>query len=139
MEDYHRQVNIGFIYLFCFDDDFLKDVAASCIFLATKTEECGRKLRDVAIVFCAKITGIEVTDDSKVRNRAYVCIRALKRLRQDLEDAQSAILLAEEALLDALCFDFVVLSPQVELTHLLEAREEDRMLEDLAWCIANDS
>lgn len=59
--------------------------------------------------------------------------------RQELEEAQSAILLAEEALLEALCFDFVVLSPQVELTRLIEAREEDRMLEDLVWCIGNDS
>lgn len=79
MEDYHRQVSISFNYLFKFGDGFSKDVAASCIFLATKTEECGRKLRDVAKVCYAKISGIEVADDSKVRSRVicgctgYVC------------------------------------------------------------------
>ncbi|KNZ74245.1 Cyclin pch1 [Termitomyces sp. J132] len=37
-------------------EDFApSDVAASCIFLATKTEECGRKLRDVARIGQAKI------------------------------------------------------------------------------------
>ena len=58
---------------------------------------------------------------------------------QELEEAQNAILLAEEALLEALCFDFVVLSPHVDLADLLETRNEDHMLEDLAWSIANDS
>lgn len=33
-----------------------KDVAAACIFLATKTEECGRKLRDIAKVYQSKVT-----------------------------------------------------------------------------------
>lgn len=32
------------------------------MFLATKTEECGRKLRDVAKVLCAKSTNISVAD-----------------------------------------------------------------------------
>lgn len=49
MEDYHRQ-----------------DVAASCIFLATKTEECGRKLRDVARICQVKVTGKDVPSESKV-------------------------------------------------------------------------
>lgn len=46
-----------------------QDVAASCIFLATKTEECGRKLRDVAKVVCSKVSHIDIAkikDDSKV-------------------------------------------------------------------------
>ena len=39
------------------------------MFLATKTEECGRKLRDVAKVLCAKSTNVpvaEIGDDFKV-------------------------------------------------------------------------
>lgn len=40
----------------------VKDVAAACIFLATKTEECGRKLRDVAKVMCAKIAKVDPKD-----------------------------------------------------------------------------
>ena len=46
-----------------------KDVAASCIFLATKTEECGRKLLQVAKVFCSKVYHAkfdDVVDDSRV-------------------------------------------------------------------------
>lgn len=43
-------------YLF-FCSAYLKDVAAACVFLATKTEECGRKLRDVARIAQSKVTG----------------------------------------------------------------------------------
>ena len=39
-----------------------KTIAAACIFLATKTEECGRKLRDVARVCQSKAKGIDVCD-----------------------------------------------------------------------------
>lgn len=47
----------------------LQNVAASCIFLATKTEECGRKLRDVARLYQAKVKNVDITTipaDSKV-------------------------------------------------------------------------
>ncbi|EMD38513.1 hypothetical protein CERSUDRAFT_113694 [Gelatoporia subvermispora B] len=108
LEDYHRQ-----------------DVAASCIFLATKTEECGRKLRDVAKVVRSKISRVDVNDipdDSK-----------------ELEECQTAILLTEEALLEALCFDFVVDSPHAELVDLFDMGQEELFVEDCAWTIANDS
>ncbi|KAI0748026.1 cyclin-like protein [Daedaleopsis nitida] len=109
MEDYHRQ-----------------DVAASCIFLATKTEECGRKLRDVAKVVCSKVSKIDITqipDDSK-----------------DVEDCQTSILLTEEVLLEGLCFDFVVESPHAELVDLYDARSSNnQQVEECAWSIANDS
>ena len=47
-------------------------VAAACIFLASKTEECGRKLRDVARVVCAKskqpsLNYEEIPPESRVR------------------------------------------------------------------------
>ncbi|KAI0709097.1 cyclin-like protein [Earliella scabrosa] len=109
MEDYHRQ-----------------DVAASCIFLATKTEECGRKLRDVAKVVCSKISKIDIAqipDDSK-----------------DVEECQTSILLTEEVLLEGLCFDFVVDSPHAELVDIYDARSSNNLqVEELAWSIANDS
>ncbi|KAG2349933.1 cyclin-like protein [Suillus weaverae] len=89
MEDYHRQ-----------------DVAASCIFLATKTEECGRKLRDVA---------------------------------REVDQLQNVILLTEEVLLEALCFDFVAPSPHAELIDLFDAYQEDSRVHDYAWSIAHDS
>ncbi|KAL0946927.1 hypothetical protein HGRIS_013088 [Hohenbuehelia grisea] len=108
MEDYHRQ-----------------HVAAACIFLATKTEECGRKLRDVARVYCAKVTSTEVTSisqDSKI-----------------VDEAQADILATEEALLEALCFDFVVSSPHSELLDLFEAHGDDIELQEYAWSLAHDS
>ncbi|GBE82327.1 Cyclin pch1 [Sparassis crispa] len=108
MEDYHRQ-----------------DVAASCIFLATKTEECGRKLRDVSKVFCSKVAKVEtgeIPDDSK-----------------ELDGYQESILHTEEALLEALCFDFVVDSPHAELVDLFDVHQGDHLLEEYAWSIANDS
>jgi hypothetical protein len=37
-------------------------IAAACVFLATKTEECGRKLRDVARVCQSKAKGIDVRE-----------------------------------------------------------------------------
>ncbi|KAI1795966.1 cyclin-like protein [Ganoderma leucocontextum] len=109
MEDYHRQ-----------------DVAASCIFLATKTEECGRKLRDVAKVFCSKVSKMDINqipDDSKA-----------------LEECQTSILLTEEVLLEGLCFDFVVDNPHSELVDLYEAHPNNNpQIEECAWSIANDS
>lgn len=72
MEDYHRQVNTlkqrcyRFLFIFTLLNYDGKDIAGGCIFLATKTEECGRKLRDVAKVAQSKITGtnIETITDS---------------------------------------------------------------------------
>jgi len=108
MEDFHRQ-----------------DVAASCIFLATKTEECGRKLRDVARVCQAKINGIDISHipaDSK-----------------EVDHCQTTILLTEEVLLEALCFDFVVESPHAELVDLFDAHEDNNLIQECAWSLAHDS
>ena len=58
------------IYSFWFEN-VIQDVAASCIFLATKTEECGRKLRDVARIYEAKILNCDIT---KVAVDSPVCI-----------------------------------------------------------------
>lgn len=107
MEDYHRQ-----------------DIAAGCIFLATKTEECGRKLRDVAKVFHQKIytSNIDLLTD------------------EDIQSCQDAILGAEAVLLEALCFDFVIDSPHEILVDLIERYAGDDLpLGDSAWCIAHDS
>ncbi|RDB21335.1 Cyclin pch1 [Hypsizygus marmoreus] len=108
MEDFHRQ-----------------DVAASCIFLATKTEECGRKLRDVARVCQAKITSQDIT-----------CIPADSK---EVDQCQTAILLTEEVLLEALCFDFIVESPHAELVDLFDAHEANDLVQEYAWSLAHDS
>ncbi|KZT68990.1 cyclin-like protein [Daedalea quercina L-15889] len=108
MEDYHRQ-----------------EVAAACLFLATKTEECGRKLRDVAKVLCAKTVNMPVAD--------------LPDDFKDQDQYQNAILQTEEVLLEALCFDFVVDSPHAELVDLFDVRQDSLELEECAWSIANDT
>ncbi|KAF9246544.1 cyclin-like protein [Melanogaster broomeanus] len=108
MEDYHRQ-----------------DVAAACIFLATKTEECGRKLRDVARVCQSKITGKDVS---------HIPAESV-----EVEQQQTAILLAEEVLLEAICFDFVTTSPHVLLVDLFDAEQVPIQLQDYAWSLAHDS
>ncbi|KAG5643480.1 hypothetical protein DXG03_000868 [Asterophora parasitica] len=108
MEDFHRQ-----------------DVAASCIFLATKTEECGRKLRDVARVCHAKAVGIDtntIAADSK-----------------EVDQLQASILLTEEYLLEAICFDLVVESPHAELVDLFDAYEHNPMIQEYTWSLAHDS
>lgn len=75
LEDYHRQVRCA-AQPPCHSALIQpQDVAASCIFLATKTEECGRKLRDVARVCEAKIANTEVPNiaaDGKVREILYL-------------------------------------------------------------------
>jgi hypothetical protein len=108
MEDFHRQ-----------------DVAAACIFLATKTEECGRKLRDVARVCQSKITG---TDVSHIPAESV-----------EVEQQQTAILLTEEALLEALCFDFVTTSPHVILVDLFDMQQASTRVQEYAWSLAHDS
>ncbi|KAI9509357.1 cyclin-like protein [Russula earlei] len=108
MLDYHRQT-----------------IAAACIFLATKTEECGRKLRDVARVCQSKAKGVDVRD--------------IPENGPEIEEVSSQILAAEEVLLEALCFDFVIDSPHADLVDLFEAHEASYRLQDHAWSIAHDS
>lgn len=112
--------------------------------MATKTEECGRKLRDVARVSYAKA---ENRDASKVPAESQVrqVLRTLSTFRfhafekKDLEIWQSAILITEELLLETLCFDFVVDSPHAELLELFESLETDIEVQEYAWSIAHDS
>jgi cyclin K len=65
MLDYHRQVSLYPSLLSWPPHSSLirhQTIAAACVFLATKTEECGRKLRDVARVCQSKAKGIDVRD-----------------------------------------------------------------------------
>ncbi|KAF9053647.1 cyclin-like protein [Hymenopellis radicata] len=114
-----------FYMRFAIEDFHRQDVAASCIFLATKTEECGRKLRDVARVCQSKIDGrdvAEIPEDSK-----------------EVENCQSAILQTEEVLLEALCFDFRIDNPHSVLVDLFTSHEDDLKVQETSWTIAHDS
>lgn len=56
-----------------------------------------------------------------------------------MEHCQTNILLTEEVLLEALCFDFVVESPHAELVDLFDAHEVDALVQEFAWSLAHDS
>ncbi|KAF9792371.1 cyclin-like protein [Thelephora terrestris] len=101
-----------------------QEIAAACIFLATKTEECGRKLRDVARVFAAKLGNKDMSD---------IAIEG-----KEIENIQNVILASEEALLEVLCFDFWVENVHEYLIDLLEDWAPPP-LQDYAWSIAHDS
>jgi hypothetical protein len=119
-----------------------QDVAAACIFLATKTEECGRKLRDVAKIAYSKVSNIDVKEipsDSKVCLSCIWTHRQPRSVGQEVDQCQVSILLTEEALLEALCFDFIVDSPHAELVDLFNTHEPEDLVQEYAWSLAHDS
>ncbi|KIY50880.1 cyclin-like protein [Fistulina hepatica ATCC 64428] len=118
-----------FYMRYTLEDFWPEEVATACIFVATKTEECGRKLRDVARIYLSKMAEIdlkEFADDNK-----------------DLAQAQSMILRVEEYVLEALCFDLFVESPHSELVDIFDIAHKDEedhtLLEEYAWTFAHDS
>lgn len=56
-----------------------------------------------------------------------------------MEIWQAAILITEEMLLEALCFDFVVDNPHAELLDLFESLEAETDVQEYAWSLAHDS
>jgi hypothetical protein len=58
---------------------------------------------------------------------------------QEIDEVSNQILNAEEVLLEALCFDFVVDSPHADLVDLFETHDVSHRLQDYAWSIAHDS
>ena len=58
---------------------------------------------------------------------------------QEVDQRQAAILLTEEVLLEALCFDFVIESPHADLVELFETCESDSEVQEYAWSLAHDS
>ncbi|KAG6376127.1 hypothetical protein JVT61DRAFT_2100 [Boletus reticuloceps] len=111
-------------------------------FWRTKTEECGRKLRDVARVCQSKITGTDVSHipaESVASIPARLTYSNPSHVSQEVEQQQTAILLTEEALLEALCFDFVTISPHVILVDLFDTQQASARVQDYAWSLAHDS
>lgn len=60
-------------------------------------------------------------------------------LHKEVEKQQTAILLTEEVLLEALCFDFITISPHSILVDLYDAGQTNLKIQDYAWSIAHDS
>jgi hypothetical protein len=63
---------------------------------------------------------------------------ALMTSVQEVEKTMSNLLHAEEALLEALCFDFVTSSPHAEIAAIAERHDEPAVHEN-AWALAHDS
>ncbi|KAK9476218.1 cyclin-like protein [Lipomyces japonicus] len=105
------------------------DVAATCIFLASKVEETGRKIKDLVVACCrvAQKNDTLVVDE---QTKEYWRWRDI-------------ILFTEELLLEATCFDLTVRSPYsplVFLTRRLVPDESKRnALSKSAWAFINDS
>jgi hypothetical protein len=79
-----------------------------------------------------------IHSESPVRN--VLLLLKLDSCRgQEVNQLQNVILLTEEVLLEALCFDFVAPSPHAELIDLFDAYQEDTRVQDYAWSIAHDS
>ncbi|KAF8318626.1 cyclin-like protein, partial [Cantharellus anzutake] len=100
------------------------DTAGACIFLACKTEETGRKLRDVAIVCHAKASGLPPTTDEQDPN----VTKWMKRITQ-----------YEELLLEALCFDMTVEHPHTALLTAAKVLHPSEELLAYSWSIINDT
>ena len=60
-------------------------------------------------------------------------------LIQEIDEVSGQILAAEEVLLEALCFDFVIDSPHADLVDLFDAHDVAYRFQDYAWSIAHDS
>lgn len=59
--------------------------------------------------------------------------------RQDVDCWQSSILITEETLLEALCFEFVVESPHVEMLNMFESLQPGIELQEYAWSVTHDA
>lgn len=114
-------------------------MAAASLFLATKTEENSRKLRDVSFFCYSKSTGQH--DENSPVGDYYLSTfaRLARRKGKEIQRWQKNILATEEILLDALCFDFTVDHPQGHLIDLLDAVEANELLHQYAWTLINDS
>lgn len=101
------------------------DIGATSLFLATKCEETGRKLKDIVIACCKvaqKNDNLVVDEQSKEYWRW-----------------RDVVLYNEEILLEALCFDLVIDHPYTPLKVYWKKCGGGRELARCAWAFVNDS
>ena len=101
------------------------EVAATCVFLATKCEETVRKLRDIVVACCQ--TALK-------NDRAQIDEQSKEYWRW-----RDVILYTEETLLEALCFDLNVIQPYASLKRFWRLFGADPTIARTAWAFANDS
>ncbi|KAF9969733.1 hypothetical protein BGZ73_007768 [Actinomortierella ambigua] len=105
------------------------DIGATCVYLASKTEESTRKFKDV-IITCAQRAAKKDTpiDDQSKEYRAW----------------KETIMYMEEILLEVLCFDLSVEHPYALMltlidNHYTKDAHRARKLKQVSWAFINDS
>ncbi|WBW74385.1 P-TEFB associated cyclin, cyclin T Pch1 [Schizosaccharomyces osmophilus] len=115
-----------FYLRFSLKDYHYYDIAATCVFLASKVEDSNRKLRDI-IINCAKV--------AQKSNNILIDEQTKEYWRW-----RDVILYTEEIILEALCFDFKVDHPFNDLMRLIQKHASDhKNLTKVAWTYINDS
>ncbi|EPQ61607.1 Bgt-3491 [Blumeria graminis f. sp. tritici] len=106
---------------------FERNIAATSLFLATKTEENCRKTREI-VVAVAKVAQ---------KNPSLI----IDEQSKEYWKWRDSILLLEEHMLELLTFDLVVHTPHTSLLRYLETLgiEENKSLRNSAWAFLNDS
>lgn len=85
----------------CFIHIFIQDIASTCLFIATKVEECTRRFKDIVLACAQKASkndNLQLKEDSK------------EFLRW-----KESLLHNEILVLDTLCFDLSVEHPHTSL------------------------
>ncbi|WFD22406.1 hypothetical protein MEQU1_001076 [Malassezia equina] len=109
------------------------EMAATCMFLACKSEESLRKLSSVVD---AAMASLDKSPEGQMRwgDRSF---RA-NHSSHEYVKWRDCILLHEEALLTTLCFDLVVPQPHECLVQAMRQLDVDKPLARLAWTVLND-
>ena len=104
-----------------------QNIAATSLFLATKTEENCRKTKEIVIAV-AKVAQKNASLIIDEQSKEYWRWR-------------DSILLYEELMLELLTFDVVLQSPYTILYHMLSTipMEDNKALRNVAWAFLNDS
>lgn len=111
----------------CTDHNSIQSIAATALFLATKTEENCRKTKEIVIAV-AKVAQKNASLIIDEQSKEYWRWR-------------DAMLLYEEAMLEYLTFDLVLTSPYSILYSFLQQLriEEHKQIRNCAWAFINDS
>ncbi|KAL8746379.1 MAG: hypothetical protein Q9190_001588 [Brigantiaea leucoxantha] len=102
-------------------------MAATSLFLSTKVEETGRKMKELVIA-CVRVAQKDHYKRVDEQDKEYWRWRDI-------------ILHNEDVLLEAVCFDLALEPPYKALFHFLKRfkKEEDKKLRNAAWAFINDS
>lgn len=101
------------------------EIGATALFLATKCEETGRKLKDL-VVACVK---------TAQKNMNAI----IDEQSKDYWKWRDVILYNEELLLEALCFDFIIDHPYSLLKEYWRTFGGGKETAKIAWACANDT